>query len=67
MKFPTRGNYQFTSPMLLLAKTCMTSMFSDGVKIFLAHPIRKSEILHWDRKSYLTNAILPRTSSNVFM
>ena len=27
---------------------------------FLAHRIRISEILPWDRKSYLTHAILPR-------
>ena len=37
-----------------------------GPKI-LAHWIRLSEILPWDRKSYLTHAILPRTSSNVIM
>ena len=30
--------------------------------IFLAHRIRISEILPWDRKSYLTHAILPRLS-----
>ena len=30
--------------------------------IFLAHWIRISEIFPWDRKSYLTNAILPRLS-----
>ena len=35
--------------------------------IILAHPIRISEILPWDRKSYLTHAILPRTSSNVIL
>ena len=35
--------------------------------IFLAHRIRLSEILPWDRKSYLTHAILPRMSSNVIM
>ena len=29
--------------------------------------IRISEILPWDRKTYLTHAILPRTSSNVIM
>ena len=34
---------------------------------FLAHRIRFSEILPWDRKSILTHAILPRTSSNVIM
>ena len=28
----------------------------------LAHRIRISEILPWDRNSYLTNAILPRLS-----
>ena len=28
-------------------------------RCFLAHRIRISEILHWDRKSYLTHAILP--------
>ena len=28
--------------------------------LFLAHPIRTSEILPWDRKSYLTHVILPR-------
>ena len=28
----------------------------------LAHRIRISEILPWDRKSYLTHAILPRLS-----
>ena len=31
--------------------------------LFLAHRIRISEMLPWDRKSYLTHAILPRTSS----
>ena len=30
--------------------------------IFLTHWIRISEILTWDRKSYLTHAILPRLS-----
>ena len=30
--------------------------------IFLAHRIRISEILPWDRKSYLIQAILPRLS-----
>ena len=30
--------------------------------IILAHQIRISEILPWDRKSYLTYAILPRLS-----
>ena len=30
--------------------------------IFLAHQIRTSEILPWDRKSYLTHVILPRLS-----
>ena len=35
--------------------------------VILAHRIRISEILPWDRKSYLTHAILPRTPSNVIM
>ena len=30
--------------------------------VFLAHQIRISEILSWNRKSYLTHAILPRLS-----
>ena len=34
---------------------------------FLAYRIRISEILSWDRKSYLTHAILPRTLSNVII
>ena len=38
-----------------------------GVNLFLAHRIRISEILPWDRKSYLTHAILPSASSNVTM
>ena len=29
---------------------------------FLAHKMRTSEILTWDRKSYLTHVILPRLS-----
>ena len=37
------------------------------IEIFLAHRIRISEILPWDRKSYLTHAILPRASSDVIM
>ena len=36
-------------------------------KLVLAHRIRISEILPWDRKSYLTHVILPRASSNVIM
>ena len=34
---------------------------------FLPHRIRISENLPWDRKAYLTHAILPRTSSNIIM
>ena len=34
--------------------------------IFLANRIRISEILPWDRKSYLTHAILPRLSRECF-
>ena len=36
-------------------------------KLILAYRIRISEILPWDRKSYPTHAILPRTSNNVIM
>ena len=35
--------------------------------VILAHRIRISEILPWDRKFYLTHDILHNTSSNVFM
>ena len=35
--------------------------FSEG-HIFLAHGIRISELLPWNRKSYLTHTILPRLS-----
>ena len=34
---------------------------------YFLHTVRISEILPWDRKSYLTHAILPRTSSEVIM
>ena len=34
---------------------------TQDIKDILAHRIRISEILPWDRKSYLTHAILPRT------
>ena len=36
-------------------------------KNFLAHRIRISEILHWDRKSYVTHTILPRLSHEKFI
>ena len=36
-------------------------------KYILAHRKRISEILPWNRKSYFTHAILPRTSSNIIM
>ena len=35
---------------------------SSHIHVFLAHRIRISEISHWDRKSYRTHVILPRTS-----
>ena len=38
---------------------CFTRQF-DMIPLFLAHGIRTSEILPWDRKSYLTHAILPK-------
>ena len=36
-----------------------------GIEVnhFLAHQIKISDILSWERKSYLTNFILPRLSS----
>ena len=39
--------------------------FRCTVSYILAHRIRVSEILPWDRKSYFTYAILPRMSSNI--
>ena len=36
-------------------------------KLIIAYRIRISEILPWDRKSYPTHAILPRTPNNVIM
>ena len=56
-------------------QACLSMTWSETLKMFscvrgrtiLAHRIRISEILPWDRKSYLTHAILPRTSSNVIM
>ena len=38
------------------------TQFQSIINTFLAHQIRISEILPWDRKSYLTHAILPRLS-----
>ena len=38
-----------------------------GRTCFLSHWIRISEILPWDRKLYLPQAILPRTLSNAIM
>ena len=34
----------------------------NGASAILAHQIRITEILSWDRKSYLTHAILPKLS-----
>ena len=36
-----------------------------SVQVLLAHQIRISEILPWDRNSYLTHVILPRLSREV--
>ena len=35
--------------------------------LFLAHWVRISEIIPWDRNSYLTHAILPRLSREGFI
>ena len=47
-------------------------MFNIGISMkdviyILAHRLRISELLPWDRKFYLTHAILSRTSSNAIM
>ena len=42
-------------------------VFTHMRQFFLAHRIRLSEILPWDRKSYLIHAILPRLSCEGFI
>ena len=44
-----------------------TGQYSCAGKEFLAHRIRISEILPWNRKCYLTHAILPRLSREGFI
>ena len=48
---------------MLVMNKCFTLGKSYDGQLFLAHRIRISEILPWDRKSYLTHAILQVTSS----
>ena len=48
-------------PDLCLLLYFIDFLLMDGFRI-LGHQIRISEILPWDRKSYLTHAILPRLS-----
>ena len=48
-------------------KVLVSRPFLIVTKFILAHQIRISETLPWDRKSYLTHAILPRTSNNVIL
>ena len=59
----TFGSHNMTMlyPNLFYIKACYKKT------ALLAHWIRISEILIWDRKSYLTHAILPMMSSNVIM
>ena len=50
-----------------LGPNCLQRLSTEDTSIgkgtgILAHRIRISEILPWDRKSYLTHAILPRLS-----
>ena len=45
----------------------MTKVAASKERVILAHRIRISEILPWDRKSYLTHAILPRLSPEGFI
>ena len=52
--------------MQIICKLSMTNSASEIEIVsgshFLAHQIRISDILLWDRQSYLTHAILPRLS-----
>ena len=52
---------QNTSSGLVALFGLTLSVLSMDVHVFLAHRIRISENI-WDRKSYLTHAILPRLS-----
>ena len=69
MWYPGSGTYLIIS----FQNLCSLSTFKARLSfifnylIILAHQIRISEILPWDRKSYFTHAILPRTSSKVVM
>ena len=77
LKVNTRGPFMFKDRLLYilymdslnsyLFRNQGTFMYNHPVTCFrrvyiLAHQIRISEILPGDRKSYLTNAILPRLS-----
>ena len=57
-----RSNINKSQPQL---NSCTIHEFAAVRYIILAQRIRISEVLPWKRKSYLTHAILPRTSSNV--
>ena len=63
-----KGLYCILEAHLYMYKTDSDIWDSFGIEksccnpFFIAHQIRISEILPWDRKSYLTHAILPRLS-----
>ena len=58
-------NVCFSKPVIIwIGKSIRIQRVNTGHH-FLAHRIGISEILPWDRKSYLTHAISPRMSSNV--
>ena len=50
--------------ILMTLLNILVALFAylQGIPAFLAHRIRISEILPWNRKSYLTHAIFPRLS-----
>ena len=52
----------FSCRGLYLSLSCLCTLVVYIVTTFLAHRIRISDILPWDRKSYLTQAILPMLS-----
>ena len=63
----TRNTQYSVQVFLYDKKSKFTAAKVSGETVFLAHLIRISEILPWDRKSYLSHAILLKTSSNVIM
>ena len=56
------GNVYFKYRLIISNWKLLTCDENFFVNVILAHRIRISKILPWDRKSYLTHAILPRLS-----